>query len=402
MKKSLLLAAVCFTATAFAQKFEGLALTPPMGWNSWNTFAANIDENLIKGTADTMIANGMRDAGYVYIVVDDCWEAKERGPDGNIVADPVKFPSGMKALGDYLHSKGFKFGIHNCAGAKTCAGFPGGWGHEFQDARTYASWGIDFLKYDWCNAGAANPRDAYLRMRDALFAAGRPIVFSLCEWGGSKPWEWAKDVGHLWRTTGDIMSGYDSRQRWESGWKVILDLQYSMVQPADGQNNGIGQYAGPGHWNDPDMLEVGTSGLTFAESRAHFSLWCLLAAPLIAGNDIRHMSPDILAIMTDKDAIAIDQDSLGKEGWRFRAETGREIWVRELSGGTWAVCVLNTGAAAADLTTNWSTMSMLNGEYTVRDVWAKKDLGTTRSAPVRTDRVESHDVMLFRLTPVKK
>jgi alpha-galactosidase len=399
MKKTLLLAAVCLTATVFAQKFENLALTPPMGWNSWNTFASNIDENLIKGTADTMIKNGMRDAGYVYIVVDDCWEAKERGPDGNIVADPVKFPSGMKALGDYLHSKGFKFGIHNCAGAKTCAGFPGGWGHEFQDARTYASWGIDFLKYDWCNAGAANPRDAYLRMRDALYTAGRPIVFSLCEWGGSKPWEWAKDVGHLWRTTGDIMSGYDSRQRWENGWKVILDLQYSLVQPADGQNNGIGQYAGPGHWNDPDMLEVGTSGLTFAESRAHFSLWCILAAPLIAGNDVRHMSPDVLAIMTDKEAIAIDQDSLGKEGWRFRAETGREIWVRELSGGDWAVCVLNTGAAAADLTTNWSAMSMLRGEYTVRDVWAKKDVGTTRTT--RTDRVESHDVMLFRLSPVK-
>lgn len=402
MKTAFLLAAVCLTATASAQKFENLALTPPMGWNSWNTFASNIDENLIKGTADTMIANGMRDAGYVYIVVDDCWESKERDADGNIVPDPVKFPHGMKALGDYLHSKGFKFGIHNCAGTETCAGFPGGRGHEYQDALRYAAWGVDFLKYDWCNHGTADARETYKTMRDALHKAGRPIVFSLCEWGQNKPWEWASDVGHLWRTTGDIMAGYDSRQRWESGWKVILDLQYSLVQPADGQNNGIGQYAGPGHWNDPDMLEVGNGGLTLAESRAHFSLWCIIAAPLIAGNDVRHMTKEVHDILTDRDVIAIDQDALGKEGWRFRAETGREIWVRQLSGGEWAVCVLNASAAAADMTTEWSLLnSILTGEYAVRDVWAKKDLGTTRSAPVRTDHLESHDVMLFRLTPVK-
>jgi alpha-galactosidase len=399
MKRALLLAALCLASTAFAQKFEGLALTPPMGWNSWNTFASNIDENLIKGTADTMIENGMRDAGYVYIVVDDCWEAKERDAAGNIVADPQKFPSGMKALGDYLHSKGFKFGIHNCAGTRTCADFPGGRGHEYQDALKYAAWGVDYLKYDWCNHGTADARETYKTMRDALHAAGRPIVFSLCEWGQNKPWEWAADMGHLWRTTGDIMAGYDSKQRWEQGWKVILDLQYSLVQPADGQNNGIGQYAGPGHWNDPDMLEVGNQGLTLAESRAHFSLWCILAAPLIAGNDVRHMSKEAHDILTDKEVIAIDQDSLGKQGWRFRAETGREIWVRELSGGDWAVCVLNSGPTAADITTDWPEIKLFGHEYAVRDVWAKKDIGTTREK--RTDRIESHDVMLFRLTPVK-
>ena len=399
MKRALLLAALCLASTAFAQKFEGLALTPPMGWNSWNTFASNIDENLIKGTADTMIENGMRDAGYVYIVVDDCWEAKDRDAAGNIVADPQKFPSGMKALGDYLHSKGFKFGIHNCAGTRTCADFPGGRGHEYQDALKYAAWGVDYLKYDWCNHGTADARETYKTMRDALHAAGRPIVFSLCEWGQNKPWEWAADMGHLWRTTGDIMAGYDSKQRWEQGWKVILDLQYSLVQPADGQNNGIGQYAGPGHWNDPDMLEVGNQGLTLAESRAHFSLWCILAAPLIAGNDVRHMSKEAHDILTDKEVIAIDQDSLGKQGWRFRAETGREIWVRELSGGDWAVCVLNSGPTAADITTDWPEIKLFGHEYAVRDVWAKKDIGTTREK--RMDRIESHDVMLFRLTPVK-
>jgi len=397
MRKILLLAALGLTATAFAQKFEGLALTPPMGWNSWNTFAANIDEQLIKGTADTMIANGMRDAGYVYIVVDDCWEAKERDANGNIVADPVKFPSGMKALGDYLHSKGFKFGIHNCAGTLTCGGYPGGRGHEYQDALKYAAWGVDFLKYDWCSHGTADARETYKTMRDAIHAAGRPMVFSLCEWGQNKPWEWAQDVGHLWRTTGDIMAGYDTRQRWESGWKLILDLQYSLVT-SEGPN-GIGQYAGPGHWNDPDMLEVGNKGLTLAESRAHFSLWCIIAAPLIAGNDVRHMSPEVHDILTNRDVIAIDQDSLGKEGWRLRAETGREIWIRQLAGGEWAVCVLNTGATAVDMTTDWSAIPIIDREYAVRDVWAKKDLGTTRTP--HTDRVESHDVVLFRLTPVK-
>jgi alpha-galactosidase len=402
MKKTLILAAAFLSATAFAQKFEGLALTPPMGWNSWNTFQDKIDDQLIRDTAETMIANGMRDAGYVYIVIDDCWEAKERDAAGNLVPDPLKFPHGLKALGDYLHGKGFKFGIHNCAGTRTCADFPGGRGHEYQDALKYASWGIDYLKYDWCNHGTADARETYKTMRDALHAAGRPIVFSLCEWGQNKPWEWAKDVGHLWRTTGDIMAGYDSMQRWEHGWKVILDLQYSLVQPADGQNNGIGQYAGPDHWNDPDMLEVGNKGLTLAESRAHFSLWCIIAAPLIAGNDVRHMSKEARDILTDKEVVAIDQDALGKEGWRFLAETGREIWVRELSGDDWAICVLNSGSTAADLTTDFSALGILKGEYAVRDVWAKKDLGTTRSAPVHTDRVESHDVMLFRLTPVKK
>jgi alpha-galactosidase len=397
MRKILLTASLCLATTVFAQKFDGLALTPPMGWNSWNTFAANIDEDLIKGTADTMIANGMRDAGYVYIVVDDCWEAMERDANGNIVPDPKKFPHGMKALGDYLHSKGFKFGIHSCAGTLTCGGYPGGRGHEFQDALSYASWGVDFLKYDWCSHGTADARETYKTMRDAIHKAGRPMVFSLCEWGQNKPWEWAQDVGHMWRTTGDIMAGYDTRQRWESGWKLILDLQYTLV--TNEGPNGIAQYAGPGHWNDPDMLEVGNKGLTLPESRAHFSLWCVIAAPLIAGNDVRHMTKEVQAILTEKDVIAIDQDSLGKEGWRLRAETGREIWVRPLSGDQWAICVLNTGASAADITTDWSAIPILNGQYSVRDVWAKKDLGTT-SAP-RTDHVESHDVMLFRLTPLK-
>ncbi len=398
MKRFLCLVLVLATPV-FAQKFEGLALTPPMGWNTWNTFASNINEALVMETADTMVKNGMRDAGYVYIVIDDCWSLHERDAAGNLVPDPQKFPSGMKALGDYLHARGLKFGIYSDAGMKTCGGYPGSQGHEFQDAHLFASWGVDYLKYDWCNTGTRDAREAYTTMRDALHAAGRPVVFSLCEWGHSRPWEWAKDVGHLWRTTGDITDCYDCVQRWAMGWKVILDLQYSLVQPADGQNNGIGQYAGPGHWNDPDMLEVGNRGLTFAESRAHFSLWCLIAAPLIAGNDVRKMSPEILAIMTDREALAIDQDSLGKEGWRFRAQPGYEIWVRELAGGDWAVALLNTGSTEADLSIDFPSMWVFGGKFAVRDIWDKRDAGMNDR--VFTKHLASHDVALLRLTRVK-
>lgn len=399
--KKLLLAFLCLGATAFAQKFTGLALTPPMGWNTWNTFASHINETLVHETADAMIANGMRDAGYVYIVLDDTWAAKERDANGNLVADPEKFPSGMKALGDWLHAKGFKFGIYSCAGKRTCADYPGSWGHEYQDARLFASWGVDYLKYDWCNSGTADPRDAYTRMRDALHAAGRPVVFSICEWGQSKPWEWAGDVGHLWRTTGDIYASYDGRKGWAHGWKRILDLQYSLV-PANGAD-GIAKYAGPGHWNDPDMLEVGNAGLSLPESRAHFSLWCILAAPLMAGNDVRHMTAETRAILTNRDVIAIDQDPLGKEGFRALAEPAKhiEIWMKPLSHDQWAVCALNTSDGTAELTIDWDQFRgwLFKGEdFALHNVWTDKDAGTTQKPTVAT--VASHDVILLRLTPL--
>jgi len=397
--KRLLCLLLAGAAPVFAQKFEGLALTPPMGWNSWNTFASNINETVVKETADAMVANGMRDAGYQYIVIDDCWALKERDANGQLVPDPAKFPGGMKALSDYLHARGFKFGMYSCAGSKTCGGYPGSMGHEYQDARQFAAWGVDYLKYDWCNVGTRDAREAYTTMRDAMYAAGRPMVFSICEWGTAKPWEWAKDVGHLWRTTGDILDCYDCKQRWAQGWKVILDLQFSLVQPAFGPDDSIGKYAGPGHWNDPDMLEVGNAGLTLPEARAHFSLWCMLAAPLIAGNDVRHMTPEIQAILTDKDVIAIDQDRLGKEGWRYRAEPGREIWVRQLADGAWAVALLNTGPAAADLALDLPSMWVFEGKFAVRDVWARKDAGT--NAQMFTAHLAPHDVALLRLTPVK-
>jgi len=389
MKKLILLLVLCLPAAVMAKKFEGLALTPPMGWNTWNTFGVNINERLIKETAESMIASGMRDAGYVYIVLDDAWLAKERDAEGNLVADPVKFPSGMKALADYLHQKGFKFGIYNCAGNKTCAGYPGGRGHEYQDARTYASWSVDYLKYDWCNHGTADAKETYKTMRDALYAAGRPIVLSICEWGNNKPWLWAKDIGHLWRTTGDITDCYDCQEVYSMGWKVILDSQV-----------GLEKYAGLGHWNDPDMLEVGNPGLSLAESRAHFSLWCMIAAPLMAGNDVRKMSGEVRDILTNKEVIAIDQDPLGKQGYQFMKHPGKEIWVKQLSDGKWAVCFLNDSDSPLQIRLKWSHLWFLKGTYEVRDLWQKKDLGTTKDD--FAGEIASHDVLLFRLSPVKK
>ena len=384
------LVAICFVNCTWAQKFDGLAETPPMGWNSWNTFASNISEQLIHQIADTMVANGMRDAGYQYIVLDDCWSEMKRDADGNLVGSHEKFPSGMKALGDHLHAKGFKFGIYNCAGTTTCAGYPGGHEHEMQDARTYASWGVDYLKYDWCNTDGADPHERYNTMRDALHAAGRPIVFSMCEWGQSKPWTWAQDTAHLWRTTGDVTDCWDCELRWSHGVKRILDLQV-----------GLENSAGPGHWNDPDMLEVGNDGLTFAESRAHFSLWCLLAAPLMAGNDVRKMSPEIRDVLVNREAIAIDQDPLGKQGYRVYADKHYEVWLKLLKDDELAACVLNVGDKAAEITFDWHRLqSIPDGKFKIHDVWRSADAGTT-DQPFRM-ALDRHDVALLRLAPLRE
>ena len=376
-------------------KYEGLALTPPMGWNTWNTFQRNINEDLIKETAKIIAESGLKDAGYQYVVIDDCWMTMERDENGQLVADPQKFPSGMKALADYIHGLGLKFGIYNDAGTRTCAGFPGGRGHEYEDARLYASWGVDYVKYDWCNTGSANAQETYRTFGSALLAAGRPIVLSMCEWGRNEPWTFAAPIAHLWRTTGDISSRYSAanggRAGYGNGWKDILDRQAELH---------LEQYAGPDHWNDPDMLEVGTRGLTYAESRGHFSFWCMLAAPLMMGNDLREMNDDILKILTDKEVIALDQDPLGKQGTRVIDEEGREVWVKELSDGNWAVCMLNDSPEDTQMSLAWSDIPALSGKtYNVRDLWAKKDLGTTQTN--YSGNVVSHDVALFRLAPTE-
>ena len=279
-----------------------LARTPPMGWNSWNKFGCDVSERLVKEMADAMVSSGLRDAGYQYIVIDDCWQVS-RDADGAIVPDPERFPSGMKALADYVHAKGLKFGLYSDAGARTCQGRPGSNGYEVEDARQYAAWGVDYLKYDWCHTEGVDPKIAYPTMRDALRATGRPIVFSMCEWGRSQPWTWARGVAHLWRTTGDI------EDCWSCGGSFVRILDRQV---------GLEKYAGPGGWNDPDMLEVGNGGMTTSEYRAHFSFWSLLAAPLMAGNDLRTMSAETRDILANRDVIAIDQDPLGAQGRRIR------------------------------------------------------------------------------------
>ncbi len=366
---------------------SGLALTPPMGWNSWNKFGCNVSEKLIKEMADAMVTSGMRDAGYEYIVIDDCWQVG-RDSLGNIIADPQRFPSGMKALADYVHSKGLKFGLYSCAGRKTCQGRPGSRGYEYQDARQYAAWGVDYLKYDWCYHGKQNAEASYALMRDALKKAGRPIVFSICEWGTNKPWLWANGIGHLWRTTGDIQDCWDCKRDWGGmGWTKILDLQV-----------GLESYAGPGHWNDPDMLEVGNGGMSVTEYRAHFSLWCILAAPLMAGNDLRNMSPEITEILTNKEVIAVDQDSLGRQGRKVRDDGDLEVWSKQLKDGSRAVALLNRSKVDTTISVAWNEIGYTNHlRAKVRDLWQRKDLGKFRGK--FSAKVSSHGVVMIKITP---
>ena len=382
-----------------AQKFENLALTPPMGWNSWNIFQTNINEKMIKEIADGMVSSGMKEAGYQYLVLDDGWMAMERDENGNLVADPKKFPNGMKALCDYVHSKGLKFGLYNCAGTKTCAGYPGTRGYEYQDARLYASIGIDYLKFDWCYADGINAKEAYTTMSKAIKKAGRPILFSLCEWGNNKPWEWAKEVGHLWRTTGDIFNCFNCNKNngtWSAhGVMEILDMQKDLRI-----------YAGPGHWNDPDMLEVG-NGMVTNEDRAHFSMWCMLAAPLIAGNDIRKMTKQTTDVLTNKEVVAVDQDSLGIEGFKYTVKDSIEVWFKPLKNNDWAVCFLNRSMSANNIEFNWKSENVndtlsnrqLNAgkiKYSVKDIWTKKELGTTDK--VLKVAIPAHDVLMIKLS----
>ncbi len=365
---------------------NGLAPTPPMGWNSWNTFACDVNETLIRRMADAMVESGMKEAGYEYVVIDDCWQG-QRDARGDIQPDPVRFPSGMKALADYVHSKGLKFGLYSDAGDLTCAGRPGSRGYEHQDARQYAAWGVDFLKYDWCQTLTRDPQDAYKLMSDALLATGRPIMLSICEWGTAKPWLWGRNVGNLWRTTGDIYDAWEGTKLYSLGIINILDLQV-----------GLEKYAGPGGWNDPDMLEVGNPGLSLEESRSHFSLWALLAAPLIAGNDLTKMTPQVRAILTDRDVIAINQDPLGKQGQRMFKEATREAWVKELQGGRRAVILLNRGEASQTISAQLSDLGIKDGRrMRARDIWRKRDLGVLDGR--LSAKVPAHGVLLAVLEP---
>jgi len=366
---------------------DDLAPTPPMGWNSWNKFGCKVSEDLVKSAADALVRTGMKDAGYRYIVIDDCWQV-DRDASGKIVVDAEHFPSGIKALADYVHSKGLKFGLYSDAGTHTCAGRPGSQDHEAIDAKTYAEWGVDYLKYDWCHSEGLDTRDAYQKMSQALRATGRPIVFSLCEWGSTKPWLWAPGVGELWRATGDIQDCWDCGREWGGmGVIHIIDLMADLYP-----------YAGPGHWNDPDMLEVGNGGLTPAENRAHFSFWCLFAAPLMAGNDLDAMTPEIHDILTNAEAIAVNQDPLGMQGRKVRDDGPGEVWMKPLADGSRAVILFNRGTDARPLRVRWEEIGLApETPALVRDLWKKADVGShTGHYQVSVD---GHDVAFLRVSP---
>jgi alpha-galactosidase len=376
MKRSFLIIVLSLTSVCFA---ADLRLNPPMGWNSWNKFAEKIDDKAVREIADALVSTGMKDAGYVYVNIDDTWEG-DRDAQGNIQTNK-KFPD-MKALADYVHQKGLKIGIYSSPGPKTCADYEGSYQHEQQDANTWAAWGIDYLKYDWCSAEKvykpSEMQAVYKKMDDALKATGRPIVYSLCQYGLQNVWEWGPSVGgNLWRTTGDI------EDNWASMEKIGFDKQA-----------GHEKYAGPGHWNDPDMLEIGNGGMTATEYRTHMSLWAMLAAPLLAGNDLRSMSAETRDILMNKEMIAIDQDKLGQQGRRVSKEGAGEVWARPLENGDLAVALFNRSDGMMGVTAHWEILG-LKGKHKVRDLWSHTDLGAVRDS--YSAEVAAHGVIMLRI-----
>lgn len=381
--------ALGFSITVPAIAQPTIAATPPMGWNSWNHFAGKVTDADVRGAADALVASGMRDAGYIYVNIDDTWEG-QRNAQGEIQSNS-KFPD-MKALADYVHSKGLKLGIYSSPGPNTCAGYEGSYGHEAQDAKTYAAWGIDYLKYDLCSfreimdkESGGDPQKAfeiekaaYEKMHKALEATGRPIVYSLCQYGWNDVWKWGPEVGgNLWRTTGDISDNYTR----------MTKIGFSQA--------GLAKYAGPGHWNDPDMLEVGNGGMTEEEYRTHMTLWVILAAPLLAGNDLSRMTPQTLALLTNKEVIAVDQDRLGREGDRVWAEGPKEIWAKPLADGAKAVGLFNRADTARQISLKLSMVGFGNGAK-LRDLWAGKDVEATGG--VYTVMVPAHGAVILKVS----
>jgi alpha-galactosidase len=362
-----------------------LALTPPMGFNDWNAFGCDVSEKLIKETADFFVSSGLKDAGYQYVNIDDCWSLKERGKDGKIVPDPVKFPSGIRGVADYVHGLGLKLGIYGDAGTMTCAGYPGSLGKEKLDAQTFAEWGVDYLKYDNCYNQSDGSRADFVRrytaMREALDLTGRPIVYSICEWGQSKPWEWAKGVGHLWRTTGDISDN------WPSVRSIIA------------ANAPLASFAGPGHWNDPDMLEIGNGGMTPLEYRTHMSMWAMMAAPLIIGTDLRKATPDTLAILGNREVIAINQDSLGHQG-AVVSDVGHVVFAKPLSNGDVAVALYNPTDSVVMMGVNGKDAGLpLAPAYRLENVWSGV---TTASESLIGSGVPAHGAVVYRASVLDK
>jgi alpha-galactosidase len=379
LTNGLIIAALPYSlSTTLPAQSSQLAATPPMGWNSWNHFACKVSDPVVRAAADAIAGNGMKQAGYVYVNIDDCWQGKR--DEKGVIHPNEKFPD-MKALADYLHSKGLKLGIYSSPGPKTCADYEGSFRHEEQDAQQYAAWGVDYLKYDWCSAEKVYRRSemksAYTKMHDALEHAGRPIVYSLCQYGLERVWEWGASVGgNLWRTTEDISDNYES-----------------MSFIGFGQN-GLERFAGPGHWNDPDMLEIGNGKMTHDEYRTHMSLWCMLAAPLLAGNDLSKMTKATLATLTNQEVVAVDQDPKGAQGHRVSQLGPLDVWVKPLADGTQAVGLFNRGESLNPVTVKFSDIGV-TGSAGLRDLWAHKDLGSFKDH--YTASVPKHGVVLIKV-----
>ncbi|KAJ8769957.1 hypothetical protein K2173_009039 [Erythroxylum novogranatense] len=360
---------------------NGLGLTPQMGWSSWNHFACQINETIIKETADALVSSGLSAVGYEYVNIDDCWAELNRDSEGNFVAKAATFPSGIKALADYVHSKGLKLGIYSDAGTQTCSkSMPGSLGYEERDANTFASWGIDYLKYDNCNDNSISPKERYPKMTKALLNSGRPIFFSLCEWGQEDPATWAASVGNSWRTTGDI----------EDKWN-------SMTSIAD-INDKWASYARPGGWNDPDMLEVGNGGMTMEEYRSHFSIWALVKSPLIIGCDVRSMDNVTFELLSNTEVIAVNQDKLGVQGKKVKKDGDLEVWAGPLTKNRVGVVLWNRGSSQANISASWSDIGLNPSTVVdVRDLWAH----TTQSSihDQLSAEVESHACKMYVLSP---
>lgn len=369
---------LCAILFGFRSASAQQASTPPMGWNSWNHFACKVTAADVRAAADAIATNGMKDAGYTYINIDDCWEGA-RNSEGRIQPN-AKFAD-MKALADYVHSKGLKIGIYSSPGPKTCAGYEGSYGHEEQDAQQYADWGFDYLKYDWCSAQRIYPPEhmpeVYKKMSLALLRTGRAITLSLCQYGLNRVWRWgAKTGGNLWRTTEDITDHYD---------------RMSVIGFAQ---NGLESFAGPGHWNDPDMLEIGNGGMSHDEYITHMSLWVILAAPLLAGNDLSTMTSETLNILTNKEAIAVDQDPKGVQGHRVTQEGPLEVWMKPLSDGSVAVGLFNRGESQNPITVSFEALGLAS-KAKVRDLWKHEDMGSFEQS--YTSEVPKHGAALLRI-----
>ena len=399
------------SAVQQAEEPEGyaqLALTPPMGWNSWNALGEDVSEKVVMEIADAFVSSGLKDAGFTYVVIDDYWHGGRDSVTGLLYPDPDRFPSGIKALADYVHSKGLKFGIYSDAGTKTCGRMPGSYGYEEKDANLFAEWGVDYLKYDYCfcpdyvsaNNDYRMAIDRYKSMGDALKATGRPIVFSICEWGPRSPWLWGKEVGgHLWRTSYDVYDMWDSPRNEMSPIGIMASVDVVV---------NLGRFAGPGGWNDPDMLVVGLKntgnirggGCNDIEYRTQMSLWCMVAAPLMIGCDVRNMDESTKSILLNKDIIAIDQDPLGKPGTRVMRDACLEAWKKPLSNERFAIALLNRDSGEKTLSATWDDLELeSDARFDVYDVWEHKSVKHTAGRV--SARLKSHECQVFVLTPAK-